>query len=452
MRKDYGRDRGPATAPARRAPDYHQIDPAHGLTGPVPRALMAGMTELSGPLRGLRIVEFGHFIAAPFATRVLADMGAEVIKVEPPEGDPVRSWGAQIDGRSLWWSVHGRNKRCVTLHLKAPEAREIALGLVARSHAVVENFRPGLMERFGLGPDELARAKPGCILVRISGFGQTGPRRRDPSFGMIGEAIGGIRHLTGYPPEVTDLPPVRTGVSLGDSVAGLYGAIGLLAALHEQRERPPAPGTPARIVDVALTESVLSLLEGMLPEYGALGRIRGPNGARIPTAAPSSAYRCADGAWIVIGGNSQPLFEKLCDLMGRPDLARDPRFLDNPSRVRNADALDAQIGAWAAQRPAEEVIAGLERGGIPASKIFTVADIAADAQYRAREAVRAIPDPVLAQDILHPAPVPRFVGPGLSESIAWTGPAIGAHNDEVYGDLLGLSPERIAALRDAGAI
>ncbi len=368
------------------------------------------MTELSGPLRGLRIVEFGHFIAAPFATRVLADLGAEVIKVEPPEGDPVRSWGAQIDGRSLWWSVHGRNKRSVTLNLKAPEAPEVALGLVARADAVVENFRPGLMEKFGLGPEDLARAKPGCILVRISGFGQTGPRRLDPSFGMIGEAIGGIRHLTGHPPEVTDLPPVRTGVSLGDSVAGLYGAIGLLAALYEQRAEAQGPGTPARIVDVALTESVLSLLEGMLPEYGALGRIRGPNGARIPTAAPSSAYRCADGAWVVIGGNSQPLYEKLCKLMERPDLASDPRFADNPSRVQNVDALDAEIGGWAARRPSDEIVADLDRSGIPASKIYTVADIVADAQYRSREAVRAIPDPVLDREILHPAPVPRFEG------------------------------------------
>jgi formyl-CoA transferase len=411
------------------------------------------MGEPSGPLQGLRIVEFGHFIAAPFATRVLADMGADVIKVEPPAGDPVRSWGAQLDGgRSLWWSVHGRNKRCVTLDLKAPDAREIACQLVARSHAVVENFRPGLMERFGLGPADLAAVRPGCILVRISGFGQTGPRRLDPSFGMIGEAIGGIRHLTGHPPEVSDLPSVRTGVSLGDSVAGLYGAIGLLAALYETRERPPAPGTQARIVDVALTESVLSLLEGMLPEYGALGRIRGPNGARIPTAAPSSAYRCADGAWIVIGANSQPLFDRLAKLMDRPELSRDPRFADNPSRVQNVEALDARIGEWTAQRPADRVVADLERAGIPASKIYTVADITADAQYRAREAVRAVPDPVLEQDILHPAPVPRFDGAGPREGIAWAGPAVGAHNDDVYGGLLGFSPDRLASLRQAGTI
>lgn len=413
---------------------------------------MRPMSSPSGPLQGLRIVEFGHFIAAPFATRVLADMGAEVIKVEPPEGDPVRSWGAQIDGRSLWWSVHGRNKRCVTLNLKSPGAREIALDLVARADAVVENFRPGLMEKFGLGPDELAKVRPGVVLVRISGFGQTGPRALDPSFGMIGEAIGGIRHLTGHPPEVSDLPSVRTGVSLGDSVAGLYGAIGLLAAVHERRENPPAPGAPARVVDVALTESVLSLLEGMLPEYGALGRVRGPNGARIPTAAPSSAYRCADGAWVLIGANSQPLWRRLAELMAKPGLADDPRFLDNPLRVKNVDVLDAEIGAWTAQRPADAVVADLDRAGIPASKIYTVADIVADAQYQARHAVKPVQDPVLEQAILHPAPVPRFAGDGPAEGIAWTGPAVGAHNDDVYGGMLGLSPARLAALRDSGTI
>ena len=413
---------------------------------------MARMSAPTGPLQGLKIVEFGHFIAAPFATRVLADMGAEVVKVEPPEGDPVRSWGAQVDGQSLWWSVHGRNKRCVTLNLKAPGAREIALGLIARADAVVENFRPGLMERFGLGPDDLAQVKPGCVLVRISGFGQSGPRAGEPSFGMIGEAIGGIRHLTGHPPELTDLPPVRTGVSLGDSVAGLYGAIGLLAALWEQRAAPPAPGTPARVVDVALTESVLSLLEGMLPEYGALGRVRGPNGARIPTAAPSSAFRCADGAWILIGANSEPLWRRLAELMGRPELADDPRFADNPSRVKNVEALDAEIGKWTAERPADAVVDDLEKAGIPASKIYTVADIVADAQYRARGAVKPVPDPVLEREILHPAPVPRFTGAGPREGVAWTGPAIGAHNDDVYGGLLGLSADRLRALRDSGTI
>lgn len=413
---------------------------------------MARMSTPTGPLQGLKIVEFGHFIAAPFATRVLADIGAEVVKVEPPGGDPVRTWGEQIDGHSLWWSVHGRNKHCVTLNLKAPEAREIALALVARADAVVENFRPGLMERFGLGPDALADAKPGIVLVRISGFGQDGPRAGEPSFGMIGEALGGIRHLTGYPPEVTDLPPIRTGVSLGDSVAGLYGALGLVAALWERRAAPAGPGTPARIVDVALTESVLSLLEGVLPEYGALGQVRGPRGTQLPMAAPSGAYACADGAWVLIGANSQPLFRRLTALMGQPGLADDPRFEDNTARVHHSAELDALIGGWTAARPADAVVADLEEAGIPASKIYTAADIVADRQYRARNSVRAVADPMVGREILHAAPVPRFTGEGPREGIAWTGPAVGAHNDAVYRGLLGLSADRLAALRRAGAI
>ena len=405
----------------------------------------------TGPLRGLRIVEFGHFIAAPFATRVLGDLGAEIIKIEAPgTGDPVRGWGGQLKDRSLWWSYHARNKKSVSLNLKDPAARRIALDLVAASDAVIENFRPGLMERFGLGPDALAEAKPGCVMVRVSGFGQTGPRAKEPSFGMIGEALGGIRFLTGYPPEVTDLPPVRTGVSIGDSVAGLYGAIGLLAGLLEAKAHPPAPGTPARVVDVALTESVMSLLEGILPEYGALGKIRQPAGARLPAAAPSSAYPC-QGGFILIGANSDPLFARLCQLMGREELLSDPRFHDNPARVANIDAIDAIISEWTGPRPAVEVLAELRKAGIPSCKIYSAADIVTDEQYKARNAVRAVPDPQHGQDILQPAPIPRFPGEN-PEAIAWPGPAIGAHNEEIYGDLLGMDAERLSALKAAGTI
>ncbi|MEM1160523.1 MAG: CoA transferase [Pseudomonadota bacterium] len=412
-------------------------------TPPLPRQ--------SGPLTGTRIVEFGHFIAAPFATRVLADMGAEVIKVEPPGGDPVRGWGSQLDGQSLWWSTHARNKKCVTLNLKAPEARQIALDLVAASDGVVENFRPGLMERFGLGPDDVASVKPGCPLVRVSGFGQTGPRAKDASFGLIGEAIGGIRHLTGYPRSESALPPVRTGVSLGDSVAGLYGALGLLAVMREQAGTPPAPGDPARVVDVALTESVLSLLEGVLPDYGALGQVRQPAGSRIMTAAPSNAYLCADDAWAIIGANSPPLFEKLMVLIGKPHLAKDPRFADNEGRLAHVDALDAEITEWTRARPAHEIIADLENADIPSSKIYDAADIVSDPQYQARGTVQPVPDPLFGKDILHTSPVPRFSG-GPAEAIAWPGPAIGAHNEEIYGALLGVDADRLSALSGAGII
>ena len=343
----------------------------------------------SGPLTGMRIVEFGHFIAAPFATRVLGDLGAEILKIEPPGGDPVRAWGDQLDGESLWWSVHARNKKSISLNLKDPAALAIALDLVAKSDAVIENFRPGLMEKFGMGPDQLAAVKPGCVLVRISGFGQTGPRARDASFGMIGEAIGGIRHLTGHPRSETDLPSVRTGVSLGDTVAGLYGAIGLLSAMIERRAANPAPGTPARVVDVALTESVLSLLEGVLPEYGATGKVRQPTGSRILTAAPSNAYLCSDDGWIVVGANSPPLFARLMTCIGRPELTEDPRFSDNDGRVANVEALDTAIAEWTRARPAAEILADLATAGVPSAKIFTAEDIVSDPQYQARDAVRA---------------------------------------------------------------
>lgn len=440
--------------------EYHGFDGASPLTPGQPSPFMDPTVahenesmepkQQSGPLTGLRIVEFGHFIAAPFATRVLADLGAEIIKVEPPTGDPVRVWGDQLDGQSLWWSTHARNKKCITLNLKEPEARQIARDLVAASDGVIENFRPGLMERFGLGPDDLAAIKPGCIMVRVSGFGQTGPRALDASFGMIGEAIGGIRHLTGYPADQSPLPPVRTGVSLGDTVAGLYGAIGLLAALYEQRTPPPA-GTPARVIDVALTESVLSLLEGVLPEYGATGKVRQPTGSRILTAAPSNAYLCRDGAWVVIGANSQPLYEKLMHCIDRADMIANAAFVDNAARIANVEALDANITAWTSMRDSGDVLGALEAAGIPSAKIFTVEDIVADPQYQARGAVEAIPDPLHGREILHPTPVPRFAGAAPS-AIAWPGPAIGAHNAEIYGDMMGFDADKLAHLKSNGII
>lgn len=403
----------------------------------------------TGPLAGLRVVEFGHFIAAPFCTRLLADLGAEVIKVEGPEGDPVRSWGHQHEGKSVWWSVHGRNKKCVTLNLKAPEAREIALGLVARADAVVENFRPGLMEKFGLGPDAIELARPDCVLARISGYGQTGPDKMVPAFGVIGEARGGIRHLTGYPKDVSDLPPVRAGVSFGDSLAGLYAAFGILAALHERRG---GTSTGLRVIDVALTESVLSFLEGIIPEYGFSGAVRQPAGSQLPTAAPTNAYRSRDGAWVLIAANSGPLFARLAEVMGRPELPENPDYADNPSRVANVAALDAEITAWTELLPAAELFSKLDAAGIPNSKIYDVADIAGDGQYQAREMLRRVYDPVFGRDMLHPAPMPRFDDSAPGGDIFWPGPEIGAHNAEIYGDLLGLPADTIDGLAGKGVI
>ncbi|QQS14621.1 MAG: CoA transferase [Rhodospirillales bacterium] len=404
----------------------------------------------AGPLAGLRVLEIGHFVAAPFCARLLADLGADVIKIEPPgKGDPVRGWGGSIDDKSLWWSVHGRNKRCVTLDLKHARARDIVLGLVRRCDAVVENFRPGQLARLGFSDDALRAVNPGLMVVHISGFGQDGPYRDRAAFGVIGEAMGGIRHLTAYPPGMTDLPPVRTGVSLGDSVTAIYAAFGLMAALWR---RARDGGGPGRSIDAALTESVFSLLEGCLPEYGALGVVRQPTGSTLPTNAPSNAYRTRDGAWLLIAANSDPLFAKLAALMDMPGLAGQPRFRDNPARCANAAALDALIGGWVGGRDAADLEAALAAADIPASRVFTTADCAVDPQFRARGFVRAVDDPAFGRAILHPGIVPRFDGPDGGGAIRWPGPAVGAHNEEVYRGLLGLDAPAFEALRREKAI
>ncbi|MEZ5842466.1 MAG: CoA transferase [Hyphomicrobiaceae bacterium] len=400
-------------------------------------------------LQDIRILELGHYVAAPFATRVLADLGADIIKVEPPgEGDPVRTWGARVDGNALWWSVHGRNKRAITINMREQRGRRLVLDLAKHCDAVVENFRVGQLEKWGLGPAALAAARPGIVLVRISGYGQTGPDANRAGFGVIGEAKGGLRHLCAYPPGESELPPVRAGIAIGDSIAGFYGAIGALSAIHAQRRDR---ATDCRVIDVALGESVLSLLEGCLPEYGLLGRVREPSGSRLKAAAPSNAYRSKDGAWVLIAGNSDPLFRTLTGLMGQPELASDPRFIDNPARCTHIDELDAIIGGWVAGLDAEAVLALMDQGNIPASRIYTVADIAADKQYRARDMVVEVADPLLG-GVLHPGVVPVVEGLDRTAQIRWPGPAVGQHTSEVLADLLGYDEARISALREEGII
>jgi crotonobetainyl-CoA:carnitine CoA-transferase CaiB-like acyl-CoA transferase len=407
----------------------------------------AARRDGAGPLAGLRILELGHFVAAPFCARLLADLGAEVVKVEPPGGgDPVRQWGARYKGDSAWWSVHGRNKLCVTLNLKKPRARELALGLAARSDALVENFRPGQLDKLGLSEAALRGANPGLVIARVSGYGQDGPQRDRAAFGVIGEAVGGLRHLTNHPPGTTDLPPVRVGISIGDSVAGIYAAFGVMAALW-RRDAAKGGDGQGRSLDVALTESIFSLLEGALPEYGALGAVRQPTGGAIATAAPSNAYRSADGVWVLIAANSDPLFRKLAALMGRTELAADPRFAGNQARVANRAALDAEIGAWTAQRPAAELERMLAAADVPATRAYTAADCAADEQFRHRGMVREVEDARLGP-MLHPGIVPHI--PDDPGAIRWAGPAVGAHNEEVFGGLLGLSGADIASLREQG--
>ncbi|MEL6374636.1 MAG: CaiB/BaiF CoA-transferase family protein, partial [Pseudomonadota bacterium] len=350
-------------------------------------------------------------------------------------------------GRSLWWSVHGRNKRSITANLKSDAGRKMVLDVARQCDVVVENFKPGQLERLGLGPDVLAGARAGLVIVRISGYGQTGPDAKRAGFGVIGEAKGGLRHLTANPMDA-EHPPVRVGVSIGDSLSGLYGALGALAAVIDQR----ASGrTEPRIIDVALGESVLSMLEGCLPEYGHLGRVRQPEGSTISTASPSNAYRSVDGAWVLIAANSNPLFAKLTTVMGQPDLKDDPRFIDNPSRVRNRDALDALINGWASAQTADAILQALDEVNVPVSKVYTIEDIAADEQYRARDMVVEIADPLLGPT-LHPGVVPVVEGLERTAQIRWTGPQVGAHTDEVLRDLLGYEDDQIERLREEGAL
>ena len=383
------------------------------------------------PLAGLRIVELGHYIAAPFATRLLADLGAEVIKVEPPEGDPVRGWGSAVDGNPVWFSIHGRNKLSVTLDLKDATDRTKLAALCARADGLVENFRPGYLERIGLGPEVLHAANPRLVIARISGYGQDGPYRDKPAFGAIGEAMGGLRHLTANPGQ-TDFPPPRCGVSISDDLAGMYAALALVSACWGIKGDPDARG---RIIDVDLVSSVFSLSEGMLPEYGLFGWVRQPQGAAIKTAAPTNTYPCADGKWLCIAGNSDLIFKRLMIAIGAPGMAADPRFANNTLRCENVAELDAAIAAWTRTRAAGEAETVLEAAEVPCSRLYDIADCAADPHFRARSLVMEVDDPLLGR-VLHPAAPFRFDGIPPEAMVRWTGPRAGAHNDEVFGAIL----------------
>ncbi len=388
-----------------------------------------------GPLVGLRVLELGHYIAGPFCTRVLADLGAEVVKVEPPSGDPVRGWGATAGGHPVWFSVHGRNKLSVVLDLK--RERETALRLAGRADVLVENFRPGQLERLGLGPDALHAVNPRLVIARISGYGQDGPYRDKPAFGAIGEAMGGIRHITGHPAGESSLPPPRCGVSIGDDLAGLYAAIGLLSAVWQRDIGPDGAGTGrGRVIDVNLVDSIFSLMEGMLPEYALDGRVRQPAGAAIATAAPTNTYPCADGRWLCVAGNSDLIFQRLMAAIGRSDLAADPRLATNAGRCRHAAELDGAIAAWTRTCSAEQAEAALEAADVPASRLFDIADCAADPHFRARGAVLPVQDPLIGAT-LHPGPAIRLDGDPPEAAIGWPGPALGAHTRYVLDTLLG---------------
>ena len=400
-------------------------------------AAAAATPPATGPLAGLKVLELGHYIAGPFCTRILADLGAEVVKVEPPGGDPFRGWGAAKDGHSVWFSIHGRNKLSVVLDLK--RQREAALKLAARADVLVENLRAGQLERLGLGPDVLHAVNPRLVIARISGYGQDGPYRDKPAFGAIGEAMGGLRHLTGHPAGASDLPPPRCGISISDDLAGMYAAIGLLAAVW-QRDAATATKAPigrGRTIDVNLVDSVFSLMEGMLPEYALDGRIRPPVGAAIPTAAPTNTYPCADGRWLCIAGNSDLIFARLMRAIGREDLATDPAYATNADRCARREALDAAIAAWTRTRPAAAAQDLLDAADVPCSRLYDIADCAGDPHFRARGAVQEIEDPLIGPT-LHPGPVIRLDGDPAQQVVRWPGPAVGAHTEYVLHELLGL--------------
>jgi formyl-CoA transferase len=383
------------------------------------------------PLSGIRVLELGTLIAGPFCAKTLADFGAEVIKVEPPgEGDPLRRWRKMRNGVSLWWHVQSRNKKSITLDLRQPQAQDIVRRLARECHIVVENFRPGALEKWNLGWDELSRENPRLVLVRISGYGQTGPYRERPGFAAIGEAMGGLRYVTGYP----DRPPVRPNLSVGDTLASLHGVIGALLALRSGK---------GQVVDVALYESVFNVTESLLPEYDALGEIRERSGSTLPGIAPSNLYPCSDGAYVLIAGNADTLYRRLMSAIGRQDLRDDPALARNDGRAAQMARIDEAIAAWTAQRTQEEVLREMEKAEVPAGRIYTAADIAADPHYAARGMLQQ----VIAGDGA-PLKVPGII-PKLSATpgaIRTPAPKLGEHTEEVLKGL-GFSPAEIAAMK-----
>lgn len=396
-----------------------------------------------GPLAGLRVIETGVLLAGPFCARLLADFGAEVIKIEPPgEGDPMRTTGQALsEGKSLWWPSIARNKKCITLNLRASEGQELLRKLVAQADVLVENFRPGTFEGWGLGYDTLHQLNSGLVFTRVSGYGQTGPYRGKPGFAAVAEAFGGLRHLVGFP----DRPPCRVGISLGDSLAGLFAALGTLMALYHR----DVNGGQGQVVDTALYEAVFALLEGTLTEYDQTGFVRARTGTLLPGFAPSNLYPCSGGQWIVIAANTDGLFRRLCTLMEREELVRDPRFAAQVVRGQNRVAIDESITAWTADQDLATLLSRLEAATIPAGPVYSIADIVEDPHFQSRDMFLTLHDRLLGA-IRMPGIVPKLSEtPGEARS---TGPGLGEHNQEVYGRVLGLSVREIAALATRGVI
>ncbi|GAA2211652.1 CoA transferase [Nonomuraea monospora] len=394
------------------------------------------------PLDDVRVVELGQLLAGPFCGQLLGDFGAEVIKVEDPgRGDPMRQWGREKPyGRSLWWPVVARNKKSVTCDLRTPEGQDLVKRLLAGADVLLENFRPGTLERWGLSPQELHAINPRLVITRVTGFGQTGPYAPRAGYGSIGEAMGGIRHVTGDP----DRPPSRAGISLGDSLAATHACVGTLVALH-QRERSGR----GQVVDSAIYEAVLAMMESLLPEWQQASYQRERTGPVLPNVSPSNVYPTADGEAVLIAANQDSVFARLARVMDRPELAADPRYATHGARGEHMAELDALVAAWTARLPAEDLLRTLHEGGVPAGRIYTAKDMFADPHFAAREAIVRVPHPEFGELAM------QNVVPKLSDtpgSVRTAGPALGQHNDEVYGGLLGLPEEERAALREKGII
>jgi crotonobetainyl-CoA:carnitine CoA-transferase CaiB-like acyl-CoA transferase len=397
------------------------------------------------PLSGIRVIEVGQLLAGPFAGTMLAYFGAEVIKVEPPgEGDPIRGWRLlDEEGTSYWWRSLGRNKKSLTLNLRAPEGREILGDLLNDADVLIENFKPGTMEKWGLGPDEVSKRNPNLIYTRISGYGQTGPYSRKPGYASVTEAYSGFRYINGFADDV----PVRPNLSLGDSVAGLHAAMGILLALLARKSSDTEAN--GQVVDVALYESMFNLMEGIVPEYSGAGEIRQPAGSTITGIVPTNTYLCADGKHVVIGGNGDSIYVRLMTAIGREDLAKDPRLASNPGRVTHQKLIDGAIAAWADQLTSIQVIQAMEDADVPVGAIFSIADAFEDPHYQARGMFEQVQVPNRDDTLAIPAILPKLMGtPGSTE---WPGGEVGSHTDDLL-TAMGLAADRIAALKERGIV
>jgi crotonobetainyl-CoA:carnitine CoA-transferase CaiB-like acyl-CoA transferase len=401
------------------------------------------MNESRRPLDGIRVLELGQLLAGPFAGSILGYYGAEVIKVEPPgSGDPLRSWRElDDDGTSYWWRSLGRNKKCITADLRSEEGRQLVGRLARKCDVLIENFRPGVMEKWGLGPADLWADNPGLVYARISGYGQDGPYASKPGFASVCEGVGGLRYVNGKPGEA----PMRPNLSLGDTLAGLHTALGIvMACLHRMKD----PASGGQVIDTALYEATFNMLEGVIPEYDGGGVVREPSGSTITGIVPTNTYRCADGKFIVIGANGDSIFKRLCEKMGRPDMGDDRRFANNAGRVEHEPEIDAAIAQWTKSMDSSTALSLLEQARVPSGPIYSVADMMADEHFIARGLFEQVE--FNGKTLKIPAMVPRMSAtPGRTD---WAGPEVGAYNDEIYRELLGLSAQELARLNEQGVV